>query len=305
MPVKSIKLNNGVLMPEIGLGTWRADETGVLAETVKKAIAMGYRHIDCAKIYNNQREIGKALRQVDVPRNELFIVSKIFQNKHRPELVPGAVDEILEELELEQLDLLLMHWPYAIKPEQESADFTADELEDVPIMDTWHAMEKLVDQGKVRSIGVSNFNQQVLEKMVPQCRILPAMNQIEVHPYNPEHELVKYCQSQNIAVTAFCPLGGGKISVMNDNLIKRIADAHSCTPAQVALSWLLARGIIVIPKSNNEVRLKQNLRTAALTFDEIRMISAIKSRERKVDPSRDIEELTWVFHPDKAQCPLI
>ncbi|KAJ2656826.1 hypothetical protein IW148_005467 [Coemansia sp. RSA 1199] len=305
MPVKSIKLNNGVLMPEIGLGTWKADETGVLAETVKKAIAMGYRHIDCAKVYNNQREIGKALRQVDVPRNELFIVSKIFQNKHRPELVPGAVDDILEELGLEQLDLLLMHWPYAIKPEQESADFTADELEDVPIMDTWRAMEELVDQGKVRSIGVSNFNQRILEKMVPQCRICPATNQIEVHPYNPEHELVKYCQSQNIAVTAYCPLGGGKISVMNDDFIKRISDAHSCTPAQVALSWLLARGIIVIPKSNNEVRLKQNLHTVTLTSDEIRMIGAIKSRERKVDPSRDIEELTWVFHADKAQCPLI
>ncbi|KAJ2827405.1 hypothetical protein IWW50_001899, partial [Coemansia erecta] len=261
MLAKTIKLNNGIAMPEIGLGTWRADEAGVLAKTVKTAVDLGYRHIDCAKIYNNQREIGKALKEVNVPRKELFIVSKIYQNKHRSELVPGAVDEILEELGLEYLDLLLMHWPYALKPEQGSTDFTADDLENVPIMDTWKAMEALVDQGKVRSIGVSNFNKSVLEKMVPQCRIKPVTNQVEVHPYNQQHELVKYCQQQEIVVTGYCPLGGNKISVMDDSFIKRIADAHSCTPAQVALSWLLARGIVVIPKSTNEVRLKQNLHT--------------------------------------------
>ncbi|KAJ2852680.1 hypothetical protein IWW36_000037 [Coemansia brasiliensis] len=305
MTVKSVKLNNGMSMPEIGLGTWKANETGVLAETVKKAVELGYRHIDCAKIYNNQCEIGKALKEVDVPRDELFIVSKIFQNKHRPELVPGAVDEILGELGIEHLDLLLMHWPYALVPEQDTADFAAKDLENVPIMDTWKAMEAMVDQGKVRSIGVSNFNKKILEKMLPQCRIKPVTNQVEVHPYNPEHELVKYCQQQGIVVTAYCPLGGGAINVMNDDFIKRIADAHSCTPAQVSLSWLLARGIVVIPKSNHEVRLKQNLHTVTLTSDEVRMIGQIKARERKVDPSRDIKELKWIFHEDEAECPLI
>ncbi|KAJ2313313.1 hypothetical protein H4S02_001829 [Coemansia sp. RSA 2611] len=305
MSVKNIKLNNGLEMPEIGLGTWKADETGVLYETVKKAVELGYRHIDCAKIYKNQPEIGRALKEVNVPRDQLFIVSKIFQNKHRPELVPGAIDDILSELGIEYLDMLLMHWPYALKPELETADFVASDLESVPIMDTWRAMEQLVDQDKVRAIGVSNFNQSILEKMLPQCRIKPANNQIEVHPYNQEKALVKYCQQQGIVVTGYCPLGGGSISVMNDELIKRIADAHSCTPAQVALSWLLARGIVVIPKSNHEVRLKQNLRTVTLTSDEIRMIGCIKKCERKVDPSRDIEELKWVFHEDQAECPLI
>ncbi|KAI9481982.1 hypothetical protein LPJ78_001901 [Coemansia sp. RSA 989] len=305
MTVKSIKLNNGMSMPEIGLGTWKANETGVLAETVKKAVELGYRHIDCAKIYNNQCEIGKALKEVNVPRNELFIVSKIFQNKHRPELVPGAVDEILSELGIEYLDLLLMHWPYALVPEQGTADFTAKDLENVPIMDTWKAMEAMVDQGKVRSIGVSNFNKTILEKMLPQCRIKPVTNQVEVHPYNPQNELVKYCQQQGIVVTAYCPLGGGSINVMHDDFIKRIADAHSCTPAQVSLSWLLARGLVIIPKSNHEVRLKQNLHAVTLTSDEIRMIGQIKARERKVDPSRDIEELKWIFHEDEAECPLI
>ncbi|KAJ2454920.1 hypothetical protein EV183_001181 [Coemansia sp. RSA 2336] len=305
MTVKSIKLNNGMSMPEIGLGTWKANETGVLAETVKKAVGLGYRHIDCAKIYNNQGEIGKALKEVDVPRSELFIVSKIFQNKHRPELVPGAVDEILAELGIEYLDLLLMHWPFALVPEQDTADYTAKDLENVPIMDTWKAMEAMVDQGKVRSIGVSNFNKTILEKMLPQCRIKPVTNQVEVHPYNPEQELVKYCQQQDIVVTAYCPLGGGSINVMHDDFIKRVADAHSCTPAQVSLSWLLARGLVVIPKSNNEVRLKQNLHTVTLTSDEIRMIGQIKARERKVDPSRDVKELKWIFHEDEAECPLI
>ncbi|KAJ2800774.1 hypothetical protein H4R20_003935 [Coemansia guatemalensis] len=305
MTIKNIKLNNGVLMPEIGLGTWKADQTGVLEQTVKTAIDLGYRHIDCAKIYNNQREIGKALKETSVPRKELFITSKIFQNKHRPELVPGAVDEILDELQLEYLDMLLMHWPYAIRPEQDSADFTADEVEDVPIMDTWKAMEALVDSGKVRAIGVSNFNKTILEKMIPQCRIVPATNQVEVHPYNQEHDLVAYCQSKGIVITGYCPLGGGKINVMNDDFIKRIAEAHCCTPAQVSLSWLLARGIVVIPKSNHEIRLKQNLQTVTLTSDEIRMIGHIKTHERKVDPSRDIEQLKWVFHEDQAKCPVI
>ncbi|KAJ2163142.1 hypothetical protein GGF46_000071 [Coemansia sp. RSA 552] len=305
MAAKSIELNSGIHMPEIGLGTWKANVTGVLYETVKTAVGLGYRHIDCAKVYGNQREVGRALKDVNIPRKDLFIVSKIFQNKHRPELVPGALDEILEELGLEYLDMLLMHWPYALKPEQASADFEPSDIENVPIMDTWKAMEALVDSGKVRAIGVSNFNQKVLEKMIPQCRIVPATNQVEVHPYNQERELVKYCKDQGIYVTAYCPLGGGKINVMDDSLIKRIAEAHAATPAQVSLSWLLARGIIVIPKSNHELRLKQNLHTIQLTSDEIRMIGAIKEKERKVDPVRDAEQLKWVFHPDEMDCPVI
>ncbi|KAJ1829597.1 hypothetical protein LPJ56_000246 [Coemansia sp. RSA 2599] len=305
MNTKAITLNTGAHMPEIGLGTWRADEEGLLAKTVKTAIALGYRHIDCARFYGNQREIGKALKEASVPREELFIVSKIWQNKHRPDLVPGALDEILDELQLEYLDLLLIHFPYALKPEKATKDFTAEDLEHVPIMDTWRAMEALVETGKVRAIGVSNFNKTIIKKMIPQCRIVPAVNQIEIHPYNPSSELVRFCQENGIAVTGFCPLGGTKVSVMDDDTIKKIAQAHGCTPAQVALAWVLSRGIAVIPKSTNELRLKQNLEKVALTSDELDLISSITTRERKVDPRLDLKELEWVVHDDIAECPLI
>ncbi|KAJ1668181.1 hypothetical protein IW140_000652 [Coemansia sp. RSA 1813] len=305
MHVKSFKLNNGVLMPEIGLGTWKGNKTGELEKTVKTAIELGYRHIDCAKCYCNQREIGKALKNVQVPRKDLFIVSKIFENSHRPELVEAAADDILDELQLDYLDLLLMHWPYATRPETGYSSFKSEDIENVPIMDTWKEMEALVDKGKVRAIGVSNFNKSILEKMLPQCRIIPAVSQTEVHPYCQEPELVEFCKSNGIHVTGYCPLGGTRINVMDDELIKHIAEAHICTPAQVALSWSLARGIAVIPKSNNPIRLKQNLKTVTLSSDEMRMIGKIQRRERKLDPGNDHEQLKWIFHPDEAQCPVI
>ncbi|KAJ2506838.1 hypothetical protein H4217_008936 [Coemansia sp. RSA 1939] len=137
MAVKSYKLNNGTFMPEVGLGTWRGNDDGALVQTVKTAVEMGYRHIDCAPYYANQRDIGKALKEVQVPREELFIVSKIYEHNHRPELVEGALDHILDELQLDYLDMLLMHWPFAVKPEVGFVDdYGAEAIENVPIMGT-------------------------------------------------------------------------------------------------------------------------------------------------------------------------
>ncbi|KAJ2714277.1 hypothetical protein H4R19_001812 [Coemansia spiralis] len=292
-------------MPKVGLGTWRANEAGTLAETVKTAIGLGYRHIDCAQMYDNQCEVGRALKEANVSRKDLFITSKLYENRHRPELVAGALDQILSELQLEYLDLLLVHWPFALKPEVGYDDPTPSDLDNVPIMDTWRAMEALADTGKVRAIGVSNFNATILRKMLPQCRIKPAVNQIEVHPYNPEHELVAYCQNNDIAVTGYCPLGGVRVNVLGDATIAGIAAAHGCSPAQVLISWQTARGIITIPKSTNPERLKQNLQIVALTPAEVRAINEIATRERKVDPACNMPELEWVFHENDAECPLI
>ncbi|KAJ2714278.1 hypothetical protein H4R19_001813 [Coemansia spiralis] len=303
--VGNVKLANGVLMPEVGLGTWKANEAGTLAETVKIAIGLGYRHIDCAQMYDNQCEVGRALKEANVSRKDLFITSKLYENRHRPELVAGALDQILSELQLEYLDLLLVHWPFALNPEIGYDDPTPSDLDNVPIMDTWRAMEALADTGKVRAIGVSNFNATILRKMLPQCRIKPAVNQIEVHPYNPEHELVAYCQNNDIAVTGYCPLGGVRINVLGDATIAGIAAAHGCSPAQVLISWQTARGIITIPKSTNPERLKQNLQGVTLTLDEMHTIGQMKTRQRWWDPCSIIPELEWVFHENDAECPLI
>ncbi|KAJ1949897.1 hypothetical protein FBU59_000939 [Linderina macrospora] len=183
--------------------------------------------------------------------------------------------------------------------------FTASDLDNVPIMDTWRAMEALVDTGKVRAIGVSNFNQSILEKMIPQCRIIPAVNQIELNPYNQQTRLVKFCKHHNIALTAYCPLGGANNSIIEDTYFKRIAEAHMCTPAQAVLSWNLMRGVAVIPKSTNPLRLKLNIHRITPTSDEMRLSAKLDKQERTCDPASDIKELEWVFHEDIAACPLI
>ncbi|KAJ2084441.1 hypothetical protein H4R24_000071 [Coemansia sp. RSA 988] len=300
-----IKLNNGVLMPEIGLGTLKTCEKVVLAENVKAAVQMGYRHIDCAKCNGNQREIGKALKETRVPRKRLFITAMVPEDSHRPELVASAVKEMLGELQLDYLDLLLLNWPCAMNSGSTNGINRAKSLGSVPIMDTWGAMEALVDLGKVRAIGVSNFSRAVLELMIPQCRIVPAANQIEIHPYNPEHELVNYCQFKGITIIGHSPLGGGSVRVMDDKLIQSIAKSHKCTPAQVIISWLWVRGIAAIPRSNNANRLKQNMCTVSLTLDEMQMIGKIQERERRFNFGHDIEELTRVFYGDVSICPVV
>ncbi|ORX68169.1 Aldo/keto reductase [Linderina pennispora] len=183
--------------------------------------------------------------------------------------------------------------------------FTASDIEDVPIMDTWRAMEALADTGKVRAIGVSNFNQAILEKMIPQCRIVPAVNQIELHPFNQQTKLVNFCKQHSITPTAYCPLGGSDLSVIEDPFFKRMAEAHMCTPSQAVLSWNLARGVVVIPKSTNPQRLKQNLHRITPTNDEMRLSAKCDKQERRCHPLPDVKELEWVFHEDKATCPLI
>lgn len=305
MGIEQIKLNNGVLMPSIGLGTAKWKATDDITEVIKNAIDLGYRHFDSATLYGNQKELGEALKQIDVPRKDLFIVSKVFQNNHRPERMPGALEEILKQFQMDYIDLLLLHWPYAVKPEQLDEHYSENALEDVPIMDTWRAMEALVGTGKVRAIGVSNFNQDLLDKMVPQCRIVPAVNQVEIHPYLQSKELVRFCKDKGIHVTAYRPFGGKKAAVLEDGCIQKVAKAHSCSPSQVALSWALSCGVSVIPKSTNRDRMELNLKAVALTSDEKQVLDRLDKNMRDVDPYPRIPCLEWVFHEDRAKCPLI
>ncbi|KAJ1910981.1 hypothetical protein IWQ60_010369 [Tieghemiomyces parasiticus] len=295
---REVKLANGTGIPAIGLGTWQA-EPGELTEVIQEAWAAGYHHIDAAHYYQNEREIGTALRMTEVPRDQIWLTSKVWNTDHRPERVGPACDQTLSDLQVEYLDLYLMHWPIAFVPGDDllPRDNKGEiKVDDVDYKDTWRAMEKLVDEGKVRYIGVSNFTIKQLEDLLKVARIKPVVNQVECNVYLPQYELVEYCQKHGIAVTAYRPLAGrvkvgdekpssGHKALREDPVLTKIAQRINRTPAQVAIAWLLKRGIIAIPKSSNPQRLRENLIDFDLTDEDAAEISKIGVRQRDCNPA--------------------
>ena len=273
--MKTLAFSNGDAVPQFGLGTWLSKPNEVY-DAVIEAVKAGYRHIDCAYIYKNEKEIGSALKFAFetglVKREELFITSKLWNSFHQPGAVEEAMKKSLEDLQLEYLDLYLMHWPLAFKKEQAQSAEDLYSLDEVPLVKTFNAMVELKEKGLVKHVGVSNFSIKKL-KMLMEAGLRPEMNQIEIHPYFKQDELIQFCRDNDILVTAYSPLGSRHLmtneeSIAKNPVILEIAQKQNCTPAQAVLAWGMNRGVCVIPKSVNADRIKENFGANGVQLDE-------------------------------------
>ncbi|KAJ3665099.1 hypothetical protein Zmor_000612 [Zophobas morio] len=271
--VPEIKFNNGHTFPMFGLGTWKS-KPGEVVQAVKDAIDIGYRHIDCAHLYGNEKEVGEAIKtkisEGVVKREDLYITSKLWCNSHRSDLVEPALKVTLKNLGLDYLDLYLIHWPVDFKAGPDLYPVDANDkfvFGNVDYVDVWKAMEEVNKKGLAKSIGISNFNKRQIERVLEKAAIVPATNQIECHPYLNQNKLIEFCKSKGITVTAYSPLGSpdrpwakpDDPKLTEDPKIVQIAAKYKKSPAQVILRYQIQRGNITIPKSVNKSRLRENL----------------------------------------------
>jgi 2,5-diketo-D-gluconate reductase A len=266
MPIPTLRFNDGRTMPQIGLGTASLNDDKV-APVIVAAIEAGYRHIDTAYRYGNQRGVGKGIRDSGIAREDVFVTSKLdgeFQGNDR---AIAGLDECLRQLGMDYVDLLLIHWPLPQRDEYIS---------------TWKTFEKLAEAGKVRSIGVSNFKPAHLDRLLAEATIRPVANQIQLNPRITRPDHVAYDREHDIVTVAWSPLGQGK-GLLNDQTLATIAAKYAKTPAQIVLRWNIELGIVTIPRSSNPERLAQNLDIFdfSLTADEVAAISALDTGAEK------------------------
>ena len=275
-------------MPALGFGTLIPDAAETRNAT-RTALETGFRHLDCSERYRNEEQVGQAIREaVDagrLNRNELFLTTKLWNNNHRPERVQPAIESSRKRLQLDYIDLYLMHTPYAFQPgdDQDPRDQNGNVIYDegITLMDTWRAMENLVDRGECKTIGLSDVSLEQVREVFEQARIKPAVVQIESHPYLPENEILEFCNSNGLVLLAFAPLGHGiKPGVMEDPVIVAIAQRLNKTPAQVLLAWAIQRGIAVLTTPKTPARAKENFDVSALPDDAMEQINAIQTRQR-------------------------
>lgn len=263
--MKKFRLNNGIEIPAIGLGVFRLDDNKKAQEAVELALSVGYRHIDTAMIYDNEEAVGKAIKNSGIPRNEIFVTTKLWNDDQRSGKVEEAIDSSLEKLGLDYVDLYLVHWP--VKG---------------TYVNVWKKMETLYKEGKSRAIGVSNYHEHHLDDLLKEAEVVPAVNQIECYPYLTQGPLIDYCKEKGIHPEAWGPLGAGKSDILENPVITEIAKKHGKTPAQIVLRWHLERDVIIIPKSVHKERQIENLSVTdfSLSSEEVKQISALNKNKR-------------------------
>ncbi|KAH8108096.1 aldo/keto reductase [Cristinia sonorae] len=274
----SFSLNNGRTIPAIGVGCWMGAPGGAddVREMVEYALKIGYRHIDTAFAYQNEEYVGQAIRNSGIPRDQIYLVTKLHDVHHGS--VQEGLDLSLKQLGVDYIDLYLMHWPQARDPVT-SRILRPDEHP--TFVETWKEMEKLLESGKVKSIGVSNFSVKTLEILLPQAKVIPAVNQIEMHPLLPQLDVLDYCRKKNILVTAYTPLGRGHPDLMEHPVLKEIRTRLGGTSVQVVMGWFVKKGVVAIPKSANQTRLKENLAYVSISSEDEAKIDAIHKEPGK------------------------
>lgn len=321
LDMETVTLNNGAQMPTIGMGTWHHGPRDEIMGALKFSLENGYRHIDCARVYLNEQEVGNVLQDAiankTVRREDLFIVGKLWGNDHHPDDVESGCRKSLSDLKIDYFDAFLVHFPTGfvkdgdnLWPKDEEGHFKYND--DLELIDTWKAMEKLVIKGLCKSIGMSNYNSRQIKEILDQCFIKPSMLQVECNPRFNNDSLWRFCRSHGIQMVAYSPFGspdlpwGEKMPhILVDPVLKKIGEKHQRSTANVVLRWLLQRGLIAIPKSVIDHELAENLRVFEEGFEldseDMEAIFKLNTNKRKLIPLNKLKSGETVYRDGKSR----